>query len=88
MTQNRKTQTDDLIAKLQRMIDSMPDEASDNTLTEQNNILNSVFKRMLSDSDERSSTALHRYGLALRAQSQYVRTLDLVKKLEQNDTQQ
>lgn len=82
MTENRKTQTDELIEKLQRMVDTMPDETSDNTLNEQSAVLNGMFKRLISDCESRHYSPLHRYNLALRAQAQFVRTLDVMKKLE------
>ncbi len=76
--------TKDLIKQLQSLTEHPPHIDDNEELRQQNNLLNTIFKRMLSNAD-RTCDPLTRYSLALRAQSQYVRTLSAIQKIDGDD---
>lgn len=73
-----------LCAHLQELIARPPEDADETQLRQQNDVLNSIFKRMLSDADSRYDYLIQ-YSLALRAQNQFVRTLQLARDIKTED---
>jgi len=84
MKTQRDNETQDLIQQLHDMVDTAPDVLDEKALLQQHELLNTMFKRMLSDCDNKSYETLPRYHLALRAQSQYLRTHNALRQLEEN----
>lgn len=87
MTNDTHTKTkDELLAQLQDLVQEAPDYPDDESLRQQNDTLNLIFKRLLSDA-ERKYNPLPQYSLALRAQSQYIRTMQIARQIELEESE-
>lgn len=70
-----------LKARLQKSIQTESNSTRYQSLQEQMDVLNLIFKRMLADADQKYD-ALIQYGLALRAQNQFRQTLQMAEQIE------